>query len=75
MAGPDGLARWYLSAIDELAVAGIVGISSIQGHSWCEVDDLADFAHAEKTVKSWRDRSGTRNTHIPANTETLRRTM
>ena len=55
MASSDGLARWYLSAIDELAVAGLVGISSIQGLGWCEVDDLADFTNAEKTVKSWSD--------------------
>ena len=53
MSSPDGLARWYLSAIDELATTGIVGISSIQGYDWCEVDDLADFAHAEKAVKRW----------------------
>jgi choline kinase len=55
MSGPDGLARWYLSAIDELAMQGLVGISSIHGQGWCEVDDIADFTHAEKTVKSWRD--------------------
>ena len=53
MSSPDGLARWYLSAIDELAATGIVGISSIQGFDWCEVDDLADFAHAERAVKRW----------------------
>lgn len=53
MSNTDGLARWYLSAIDELALTGIVGISSIQGYDWCEVDDLADFAHAEKAVKRW----------------------
>jgi len=57
MAGPDGLARWYLSAVDKLAAQGLVGISSIQGHDWCEVDDLADFEHAEKATKNWRDRS------------------
>lgn len=57
MSSPGGLARWYLSAIDELAIGGIVGISSIQGHDWCEVDDLLDFAHADKTVKGWRRRS------------------
>ena len=56
MACPDGLARWYLSAIDEMAVEGMVGISSIQGYNWCEVDDLVDFAHAEYAVASWRDR-------------------
>jgi choline kinase len=53
MSNTDGLARWYLSAIDELALTGIVGINSIQGYDWCEVDDLADFAHAEKAVKRW----------------------
>jgi choline kinase len=74
MAGPDGLARWYLSAIDELAMAGVVGISSIQGLSWCEVDDLADFAHAEKTVRGWRGQSGKPGAHITEKTETVRRT-
>jgi len=49
----DGLKRWYLSAIDELAQDGIVGISSIHGLSWCEVDDPVDLAHAEQVVKTW----------------------
>lgn len=53
MSNSDGLARWYLSAIDELAMAGMVGICSIQGHDWCEVDDLSDLAHAEKEVRNW----------------------
>jgi choline kinase len=57
MGGPDGLARWYLSAIDELACSGHVGIRSIHGHGWCEVDDLADYAHAEKEVVSWQENS------------------
>jgi choline kinase len=49
----DGLTRWYLSAIDELAQAGVVGISSIHGLSWCEVDDPVDLAYAETVVKTW----------------------
>lgn len=53
MGGPDGLARWYLTAIDELAVGGLVGISPINGLSWCEVDDIADLEHAQRTVCSW----------------------
>lgn len=57
MSGPDGLARWYLSAIDEMAVEGLVGISSIHGLGWCEVDDLADFTHARKAVRRWRGTS------------------
>jgi choline kinase len=54
MGGPDGLARWYLSAIDELAQKGQVGICSINGLSWCEVDDLDDLAHAAKVVGGWQ---------------------
>ncbi|MBT8058394.1 MAG: phosphocholine cytidylyltransferase family protein [Gammaproteobacteria bacterium] len=49
----DGLKRWYLSAIDELARSGIVGVSSIHGLSWCEVDDAIDLAFAETVVRQW----------------------
>jgi len=49
----DGLKRWYLSAIDELAQTGVVGVSSIHGLSWCEVDDPVDLAHAVQVVKTW----------------------
>ncbi len=56
MGGSDGLARWYLSAIDELAGAGQVGVHSIHGHSWCEVDDLDDLEHAAAEIKSWEER-------------------
>jgi len=55
----DGLKRWYLSAIDELAQTGVVGVSSIHGLSWCEVDDPVDFAHAEQVVKVWPVRPAT----------------
>ena len=53
MSGPDGLAHWYLSAVDKLAAEGLVGISSIQGFDWCEVDNPVDFAYAEKAVRRW----------------------
>ena len=69
MTGADGLARWYLSAIDDLAREDLVGISSIEGLGWCEVDDLADYAHAEKTIKSWRQQSTEPVGHILASTE------
>jgi len=49
----DGLKRWYLSAIDELAQSQQVGVSSIHGLSWCEVDDAVDLAFAETVVKTW----------------------
>ena len=51
----DGLKRWYLSAIDLLAQSGQVGVSSIHGLSWCEVDDAIDLAFAEKVVSTWSD--------------------
>ena len=53
MRGQDGLVRWYLSAIDELAQEGQVGICSIHGLNWCEVDDHADLEHASGMVASW----------------------
>ena len=49
----DALKLWYLSAIDQLAGEGIVGICPIHGLSWCEVDDAADFAAAANIVESW----------------------
>jgi len=49
----DALKLWYLSAIDQLAGEGIVGICPIHGMSWCEVDDAADFAAAADVVEQW----------------------
>jgi choline kinase len=54
----DGLKRWYLSAIDLLARSGQVGVSSIHGLSWCEVDDAIDLAFAEKVVSTWPNPPG-----------------
>jgi choline kinase len=58
MKSPEGLTRWYLSAIDELADEGHVGVCSIQGLSWCEVDDHADLKHAEHVVVTWPEHHG-----------------
>jgi len=49
----DGLKRWYLSAIDELAQQGQVGICPITGRSWCEIDDRNDLDHAQGVVATW----------------------
>lgn len=49
------LKLWYLSAIDHLASGGIVGICPIDGMSWCEVDDAADFTAAADVVSLWPD--------------------
>lgn len=51
----DALKLWYLSAIDQLASEGIVGICPVNGLSWCEVDDAADFAAAADVVDQWPD--------------------
>ena len=75
MAGTGGLVRWYLSAIDELAMAGLVGINSINGSGWCEVDDHADLAHAEKTVSNWGNQWDEPGVCISARTENVSRGM
>ena len=49
----DALKLWYLSAIDQLASEGLAGVCPIDGLSWCEVDDAADFAAAADVVESW----------------------
>ncbi len=54
----NALKLWYLSAIDQLASEGIVGICPIQGLSWCEVDDAADFAAAADVVIQWPAKAG-----------------
>lgn len=54
----EGVKRWYLSAIDELAQQGLVNVCSIQGLSWCEVDDADDLAQAQKVVAAWHPVTG-----------------
>lgn len=49
----DALKLWYLSAIDQLASEGLAGICPINGLSWCEVDDAADFSAAADVVSQW----------------------
>ncbi len=53
----DALKLWYLSAIDQLASDGIVGICPIDGMSWCEVDDASDFAKAANVVTQWSEQT------------------
>jgi len=49
----NALKLWYLSAIDQLASEGLAGVCPINGLSWCEVDDAADFAAAANVVNQW----------------------
>ena len=49
----EGVKRWYLSAIDELAQQQRVDVCNIHGLSWCEVDEAEDLAHAHQVVTAW----------------------
>lgn len=53
----DGVKRWYLSAIDELAQQHPVAVCDIHGLSWCEVDEAEDLAHAQQVVAAWPPRA------------------
>ncbi len=53
MLNESTLARWYLSAVDELAADKLVGICDITGLGWCELDNAEDLAHAKRVVPTW----------------------
>ncbi|HEY9233437.1 MULTISPECIES: phosphocholine cytidylyltransferase family protein [Phenylobacterium] len=51
---PEGLKRWYLSAINEMAQAGdAVHVASIQGLEWAEMDFPEDVARNQQLTESW----------------------
>jgi len=53
---PAGLKRWYLSVIDGLSRDHEVGVASIEGMDWCEIDFPRDMAAAnDLTAQFWRD--------------------
>jgi len=49
----EGVKRWYLSAIDELARDHRLQVCDIHGLSWCEVDEAEDLARAQQVVAGW----------------------
>jgi choline kinase len=54
MRAPEGMEQWYLSVIDRLAGApGQVGVMSIEGLSWGEMDFPADVKRNEKMTFAW----------------------
>lgn len=53
MRTPDGVKRWYLRAMDELAPTGVVGVVSIEGMDWAEVDFPADIETARALTARW----------------------
>lgn len=51
---PDGLRRWYLSVIDELARAGVdVKVASIEGLEWGEMDFPQDVENLTRLSSGW----------------------
>jgi choline kinase len=56
MRTPDGVKRWYLRAIDELAPTGKVGTVSIEGLAWGEVDYPADVDAGRVLTAVWAKR-------------------
>ena len=52
-----GLKRWYLQAIDALAVKKVVGTASIEGFTWQEVDFMEDLSRAEALSDKWDGRT------------------
>lgn len=51
---PEGLRRWYLSVIDELAHAGVdVRVCSIQDLEWGEMDFLQDVQSLSRLAAGW----------------------
>lgn len=53
---PEGLKRWYLSVIDELARAGVdVRVQSIEGLEWGEMDFPQDVESLTRLSRAWQD--------------------
>lgn len=55
---PEGLRRWYLSAIDELARSGAdVRVQSIEGLAWGEMDFPQDVDNLMRLTRPWAQRA------------------
>jgi choline kinase len=58
--GPEGLKRWYLSVIDQIArETGLVKVASIKGLGWAEMDFPADMARNLALTERWTSRAMT----------------
>lgn len=54
MSTREGLRQWYLSVIDRIAkTQGNVGVVSIQGLDWCELDFPQDYEAMQAMVRGW----------------------
>jgi choline kinase len=61
-----GVRSWYLKAIDLLAQRGVVGVLSIRGLRWGEVDFPHDLARARRLFAGWPERASARPEPMPA---------
>lgn len=60
MRTPDGTGLWYLSAIHKLANAGVdVGVASIEGLDWAELDFPADLERCRTIAALWQGAGAT----------------
>ena len=51
---PEGLRRWYLSAIDQIARAhDAVAVRSIEGLDWAEMDFPEDLPKNRELAEAW----------------------
>lgn len=55
MRTPEGVERWYLRAIDMLAMEQEIGTASIEGLEWAEVDFPQDVDIARELTARWVD--------------------
>ncbi|WPB58960.1 phosphocholine cytidylyltransferase family protein [Xylophilus sp. GOD-11R] len=59
MRTPEGPGLWYLSAIHRLAQAGAhIGVASIEGLEWGELDFPADLAYVRELAGGWQGGNG-----------------
>ena len=52
----DGLKRWFLSVVDDLAKQGLARSCDINGQRWREIDTKEDLAEAAALAPAWEGR-------------------
>jgi choline kinase len=59
MRRPEGIRRWYLSVINEIAAeTGQVGVCEIEGMGWAEMDFPADLPRNQALTEGWAALAG-----------------
>ena len=54
MYSQEALQQWYLTVIDDLAQQNNVGVCSIHGKDWAELDFVQDLEQAQALVAKWQ---------------------